>query len=169
MTIDVNLNKSSPSNFELVFPKIPTETTIQASDEFTLNIFGTIIPGLNIDSTEYRWQFAKTIQASGNISFEPWSVNFIVDSQLLNWKLLYKWITYINNNKDSFDGIHKNYVVDATLRIIDNFRNEILRILFVDIWPQTLGEIAFSHREGETVLECMASFAYDRFELIEEE
>uniref|UniRef100_A0A6M3IP09 Putative tail tube protein n=1 Tax=viral metagenome TaxID=1070528 RepID=A0A6M3IP09_9ZZZZ len=167
MTIDVNLNKSNPSNFELVFPKIPTETTIQASDELTLNIYGTIIPGLTLDSTEHRWMGGKSIQAGGNIAFEPWTVNFLVDSQMLNWMLIFGWLMFIHNNKDKYSEIHKNYVIDATLRITDNFRSEVMRLVFRDIWPTTLGEMTFSHREGEAVLECMCQFAYDRFELID--
>jgi hypothetical protein len=162
--VDVQVNKASPSNFELVFPKIPTESTISASEELTLNIFGSIIPGLTIESTELNWQGGLS-QNSGKTAFEPWSVDFVVDSQFANWKMIYNWITYINNNKDKYSELPKNYKVDATLKITDNFQSEILRIFFIDIWVQSLNEVSLSHRESESYLECNVNFAYDRYEV----
>lgn len=165
--ISVNLDKSGPSNFQLVFPKLPTETTLGATHELTLNIHGTIIPGLSLDTIEGSWLSAVIPFDSGRMTFEPWTVEFTVDSQFLNWKVLYRWLTAINNNKDKHGALPSEYAVDATLRVTDNFRNEILRIYFTNVWINMLGEITFSMREGETNLECTCQFVYDRFELRE--
>lgn len=162
--VDTQVNKSSPTNFELVFPKIPTESTISASEELTLNIYGSVIPGLTLDTTEEHWMGSST-QVPARATYEPWSVDFIVDSQFYNWKVLFEWLTSIHNNKDTYPGDPDDYKVDATLRVIDNFQDEILRVFFVDVWIQALSEIQFSHRESEVNLECNANFAYDRFEI----
>lgn len=167
MSININVNKATPTSYELVFPLIPTETAINATEEFSLNIYGTIIPGLNLDSVEHRWMGAKFQSDSGNVTFDPWTVSFIVDSEFNNWKLLYRWITFINNNKDKFGEDPANYVVDATLRVTDNFRKEVLRIHFINVWINMLGEITLTHREGETLLESTVNFAYDYFEIRE--
>lgn len=163
--VDVQVNKSSPTNFELVFPLIPTETTIQASEELTLNIYGAVIPGLTIDAMEETWQGAKT-QNAGKTIFEPWSVDFIVDSYFYNWKMLFEWMMFIHNNKDKYDELPTEYKVDATLRVIDNFQEEVLRIFFIDVWISALSEVQFSQRESEMNLECNTQFVYDRFEII---
>lgn len=168
MPIATVLDKSAPSNFQLVIPKLPSETTIDAAEELTLNIFGTIIPGLNLDIIEGNWQGAVISFDSGRMTFEPWTFEFVVDSNFNNWKVLYRWITIINNNKDIHGALPSEYTVDATLRITDNFLNEILRIHFTNCWPNLLGEITLTTREGEMNLECTAGLVYDRFEIREQ-
>jgi hypothetical protein len=165
--ISVNLDKSQPSNFSLVFPKLPTEATLGATDELTLNIHGTIIPGLALDTVEGAWLGAIVQFDSGRMTFEPWTIEFTVDSQFLNWRVLYRWLVAINNNKDKHGALPSEYLVDATLRVTDNFKNEILRIYFSNVWINMLGELSFTMREGEANLECTCQFVYDRFELRE--
>jgi len=169
MSIDLNLNKSTATNFHLVFPKIPSETTITANRPLTLNIFGTIIPSITLDQTESRWQGGRMIFQSGSVTFDQWPINFIVDSKLSNWILLFHWMTSISNNKDTYSDFPNNYMVDASLNIMDNFETSILRVNFKNVWPQSLGEVNFSQREGETILESSATLIYDRYEVVEVE
>ena len=164
MPISTTLDRSSPSNFALVFPKLPSETTLAATDELTLAIHTTIIPSLNLDLIEQRFMGATTQRASGQITFEPWNISFIVDSEFKNWKALHDWVTFINNAKDDFIEKHGDYAVDATLRVLDNFQAAVFELYFVSVWPTNLGEISLSYREGEQVLESSATFSYDRFE-----
>jgi|GEM_PF-2288705 len=165
MALATQVNKSSPTNFELVFPLIPRAAGFKDNDELTLNIFSTIIPSLTLETGIDDWMGTKRTKATGKAEWEQWNVNFLVDSEFKNWQLLFKWIMYINNSKDKFSEDYKNYTVDATLRIIDNFHNETLKIFFVDVWPNMLGEVSLSQREGESLLECQASFVYNRFEI----
>jgi len=169
MAINVNLDKSGPSNYQLIIPLLPSETTLGATEELTLNIFETVIPGLTLDILEQTWQGASVPYDSGKMTFEPWSFMFVVDSNFYNWKVMYRWITLINNNKTVHGGLpYGNYAVDATLRITDNFLNEIMRLHFTNVWPNQLSEVRLTTREGETNLECNAAFVYDRFELRED-
>lgn len=165
MAVNVILDKSSPANFQLVFPKLPSETTLAATEELTLNIFGTIVPGMTLGAIEQRWMGAKYWVDDGNVDFEVWNVDFVVDSEFTNWKTLHKWIITINDNNAKHGDLPSNYAVDATLRVTDNFNNEVLRIHFSNVWPQSLGEMSFTTREGERNMECQASFVYDRYEL----
>ena len=168
MPLDVNVDKASPASFELVFPILPEGVGLASGKELTLNIFSTIIPGVTMDVEELRWQATKTTQATGTLTFEQWNVNFLVDSELLNWKSLFNWLTFINNNKDKMLESPEDYVVDATLRVIDNFGSEVFRLFFTGVWINALAELTMSHREGEQVLECNGQFVYDRFELRED-
>jgi hypothetical protein len=167
MAIETQLNKASSFSFELVFPVIPVETEIRANEEFILNIYETVIPGTALDINEQRWMGGKHNMASGELTFEPWNVNFVVDSEMKNWKTLFKWLTFINNNKDKYIDKHINYSVDATLRILDNFRNNVFSLFFVDVWPNNLGEVSLTYREGEQNIDAQVSFVYDRYEIRE--
>ena len=92
-------------------------------------------------------------------------MDFIVDEGLLNWSILNRWMMYINNNKDRRGRVMNEYAIDATLRVIDNFQKEILRIFFTNLWVSMVGEVRFSTREGDQNLESQAQFVYDRYEV----
>jgi hypothetical protein len=160
-----NLNKATPSNFELIFPMVPMGDNIRDTQGLTLNIHTTVIPSLTLDTTEVPWQGGTIHQDIGSITFEPWLVQFTVDSTFSNWMVLYKWITFINNNKDRYGRSTDQYKVDATLRILDNFRSEILVMDLTGVWINMLGDINLTYREGDNNLESSANFIYDRYEI----
>ena len=160
-----NLNKATPTNFELIFPMVPMSSGIRETQGLTLNIHTTVIPSLTLETTEINWQGGTAYQDIGGITYEPWLVNFTVDSVFSNWIVLYKWLTYINNNKDRYGRERNDYKVDATLRILDNFRSEILVIDLIGVWINMLGEISLTYREGSQNLESAANFIYDRYEI----
>jgi hypothetical protein len=165
MALSVNVNRATPTNFKLVFPVLPSETSRAATAELELNLFGTVIPGLALDNVEAPWQGGRLQLQIGKLTFDSWTVNFIVDSEFRNWKALTNWIFYINNNKDRFGVIPNEMVIDASLQISDNFGGSVLAINFKNVWIQQLGELTLSMRDGEAVLEGSATFMYDRYEI----
>jgi len=163
----VNLDKATPTNYQLLFAKIPTEDTISDANPLILNIFSTVLPGLSFGEEEHRWQGNKTKRALVPLIFEPWNVNFVVDSLFENWQILFNWMNYINDNNDKIAEYHNLYTVDAALTITDNWRQSILGVRFVDVWPTSIGEVTLSQREGDVQIESSASFNYDYFVLEE--
>lgn len=158
-----SIDKSTPTNYQLVFPKIPTETSISANNPFVMNIHSAILPSVSIATDELRWQGNKTRRGMIPMEFDPWLVSFVVDSRLANWKLLFEWMSYINNNNDKIAEYHKYHTVDCSLVVIDNYGNSVLEVMFVSIWPSMLGEVSFSQREGDVLLESTVNFSYDYF------
>jgi hypothetical protein len=158
-----NIDKATPTNYQLVFPLIPTESSIASNNPFVMNIFSAVIPALNIGVNEKSWQSNKVKYDLNPLEFESWMVNFVVDSRLDNWELLFKWMSFINNNYDKIADYHKEYSVDAAMIITNNYGQAVMEIIFVDIWPSQLAEIGMSQREGEIVLEGMVTFEYDYF------
>ncbi len=165
MPLNIQLNKSTPSNFRLVFPLLPNQIAIHASEELILNIHGTIIPGIGLEPGEVNWHMAKSKIAQGPIIFDEFQVDFIVDTEFKNWNVIWRWIEYISNFKTKLMEHYRNFSVDGSLQILNNFNSEILRISFVRMWPVNLGQVTLSNRDGESVLECSATFTYDYFEI----
>lgn len=165
MTISLEMNKSSPINFNITFPLLPIRATLAANEEFTLNIHTTVIPGVTLEMLERRWQGTRS-NISGNMEFQQMNTGFIVDAQFKNWQLLFEWMSYINNNKDKMMEQHSNFGVDSSLVVTDNFQSKILGIKFVDMWPMDLSEVSMSYREGEVILEANITFIYDYYEII---
>ena len=167
MALTTQLNKSSAFSFELVFPLIPVQTELRGNTEFSLNIFSTVLPGVTLDTSEQNWMGGRTNRATGALTFEPWNVSYVVDSELKNWQLMFQWFMYINNNKDKYIELQDNYAVDATLRVLDNFQSQVFSLFFVNVWPNSMGEVSMTYRESEMNLESQVSFVYDRFEIRE--
>jgi hypothetical protein len=165
--LSVELNKSNPTNFELAFPLVPNQSHIGAAEELILNIHGAVLPAFNVPHQEVQWQTATRKVPSGPIEFEIMQVQFVVDAQFKNWKLLYNWMTYIANNKDKMLEQYENFAIDSTLRIIDNFGTNVLGIDFTGMWPTNLQEVSFSTKEGEILLEAGATFVFDYFSIRE--
>lgn len=162
---DTNIDKATPTNFQLIFPILPKQVTLAAQNELILNLQGVVLPSMSLNPGEVNWQDTKHKIAMGPMEFEQMTVQFIVDSQFKNWKVLYEWMTYISNNKDKMMEEHHNFAVDAALSIEDNFQREILRIGFVGMWPINIQETQFSSREAEVTIESSGTFVYDYFEL----
>ena len=164
--MESNLNKASSFSFQLTLPVVPLQRDLTASEDLILNIFDSVVPGVALNMVEQAWQGGKIQMMSGKLDFNPWNVSFVVDEDFNNWKLLYDWICYINNNKDKYAERNPKYTVDATLTILNNFKSSIFSLKVINIWPLNLNDITLSFREGETNLECSVTFAYDRFEIL---
>ena len=160
-----NLNKATNQNFQLIFPKLPTEATVRESEVLTLNIHGTVVPSMTLANTELDWQGGHYPLALAPVTFEPWYTNFEVDSDFQNWYKLYKWINFINNNEDRYDRNPREYWVDATLHLIDNFDRHVMTLQVYNMFPTMLGEISLSYREGEQNIQSSVSFAYTRYDV----
>jgi hypothetical protein len=158
-----NMDKGTPTNYQLVFPLIPSESSIAANNPFVMNIHSAMIPSITMAVEEHRWQGNKTKHGMTPIEYDPWMVSFTVDSLLYNWKLLFDWMSYINNNNDKVSEYHNRYSVDCSLVVTNNYGYAVLEVIFVGIWPSTMGEVSFSQREGDILLESTVNFNYDYF------
>ena len=162
----LNLNKANAGSYRLVFPKIPTSNDMNILDEFTLNIHSTVIPSLTLANTEMAWQGAQIPLAIAPVTFEPWYLNFTVDSNYHNWMVLYDWITFFNNNEDQYDQKPSDFWVDASLQLFDNFGKEVMTVVIENIFPTMLGEVTLDYRDKSTNLESSVSFNYTKYRVV---
>ena len=139
-----------------------TEETITANNPLVMNIFSAVIPSLSLAEEELRWQSNKTKHVLEPLEFDQWLVSYVVDAEIRNWTLLFKWMAFISDNIVNHRE-HRDYAVDASLIVTSNYRVPQIEINFVDIWPSTLGEVSFSTREGDVQLESTVNFTYDYF------
>jgi len=159
-----NLNKALAGNYELIFPLIPVVDKPKDMDIFSLNIHGTVIPSMTVGTSEPSWQNASFPIAIAPTTFDPWFVNFTVDSDFCNWYILYKWILFMNDPMTGIAHSHKEYAVDAVLKFINNDNKEVMNIKIYNIYPTLLNEVQLTHRNGEEILDCGVNFNYTAFE-----
>lgn len=161
----INLNKSSGANYELIFPVLPVTKGIRDADILSLNIHGTVVPAISLGTDEGFWQGGTVPRAISGITYEPWYVNFTVDSNWCNWALLYRWITLVDDGNTHYGRSTTDYFTDASLSIYDNASNRVMSIKIVNIYPSSLNEVSLSQRDGQESLDCGVNFNYTRMEI----
>lgn len=157
------ISKATATEYAFVLGKIPSDDSLHAVDSLRLNIFNINLPSVSLDTSDSHWEGKHMSYHIGGITFDPISINFIVDSNFINWKVLFRWLTFIANNYDKPSTEYDKYVTDASIIIFDNFGKKHTIVTFKNIWIQSLGELSFSIRDGETHIESNAIFQYDRY------
>ena len=157
-----HLAKNSKSNFQLVFPVLPTASTIVEGNPLVLNIFNTVLPSIDIEEILLPWQGGKVFM-EGEITYGDWTVTFHVDESLNNYLLIYDWMMYINDGISRFGREFDDYQISANLILTDNFENVKANFQFNNLWPKSLNEIDLSYQGGNEKMETSVTFKYDFF------
>lgn len=160
----LNISKATATEYAFVLNRLPNN--IHDMDELRLNIFNITLPSVSLTQTEMPWQGKHTNMHLGGITFDPLNINFIVDSEFRNWRVLFNWMMYIADNQEKPSEDANNYVVDGSLIIYDNFNKIHTTISYKNMWVQTLGELSFSVRDGESLIESSATLMYDYYEIV---
>lgn len=164
----VTLSKGMPANFEVVIPRLPTMDLLRETEDLVLHIHESLIPGMAVETIARTWQGIKVDEQPGTgITFEDWRIDFTVDAELKNWRILQQWFNYMTAAKANQTEhlLPSQYKVNANLIVYDNYRTPLIKVSFIDAWIQTLGEIRVSNREGTSLLESSAIFKYNRYEI----
>ena len=142
-----NYNILSPISYRLVIERFPLLTFWCQ----TVNIPG-ISTDPGIQSTPYR----EIPTIGEKIEFETLDVTMIVDEDLANFKEIMDWMTgnapiehknehaeYLKTQYTTPRTAYQNYLSDASLHVLTNSKGHNKEIIFHDIFPTSLGAIAF--------------------------
>lgn len=148
------------------------------------SVYGAVIPSVSVPeiSEQYAGQSFK-VSSHRRPPYNNVTVNFTVDNKFNNYWVIYKWLDLLNNDKESkFDvdnisntpdvpAISRNkeratnepnlYMSDITLYAKDEFDKNIVKFVYKNAFPVTLGEISYNYRtEGE--IETSFEFAFSQ-------
>ena len=169
-----NTNLFQPTKYLLTFKRIGT------SQYFCQAVN---VPGLSIGQALINTP-GLDIYAPGNkITYNPLNITFLLNEGLQSWKDLHSWFRAIaaptgTNERNVLQKLQTQYNIqekssskdvysDATLTVLSNLNNPILRIQFYNCFPISLSDINFdttlSAEENPT---GEASFIYDYFDFL---
>lgn len=186
--IQAPLNKQRKDKYLIVIPvpkglKGITTGNLTSRDErsiipaaLQMSIYGSIAPDVVVPSVDHRYG-GQSYNVSSHVRepYAPQSVNFTIDNRFNNYWVIYKWLSILNDHKNSLfdsDNItnleHKNefaaqyYMTDISIFALDEYNKRVVEFLYTKAFPTKLGGINFSDRdsaEAESTLE----FAYSQF------
>lgn len=129
--------------FRLIFPKAPFMTMfLQQFD----------LPGIQVREVGRPSPVTNFTEVGEKLNYIPFTVTFLVDKKLKNYKEIYDWMKRMTVRGSSIDE-HDNP------RLIINDK---LHVEFVGAWPTSLGNLTFMTTNNDVVyLTCTATFNYD--------
>ena len=169
-TLPSNINPLSPNGFQFSIQKLP-ELTYFAQQ---VSLPSIILPNVGVNTP------FSTMQLAGDLlTFEPLSIDFIVDESMANYLAISDWlitlgfpenyeqyISYLNKDNTKFNKLAKNHS-DATLQILGSNNLPIKTITFVDLVPTSLGNMTFLTTSSDvTYITCNVVFGYTYYKFI---
>ena len=122
--------------------------------------------------------YLKDIDVPGEkISYGDLTIQFLVDENMENYKIIHDWITglgfpetaqqFIDVTTDK-DGIRdmKEQFADGTLRILNSNFNEVAKVKFLDMFPVSLSSLDFDATSTDVnYFTAQATFKYTVYQL----
>ena len=153
-----------PGNFKV---------TIDSSEFANLQFFCTNanVPTLTSSEVLQGYGNRNAYFPGDTIEYGTFDVTFIVDEEMKNYIEMQTWI--LKNADHNIERTttnqfaHEEKFKDITLSIQTNKNNLNKQIKFVDAFPLSLGDLAFTTQDTSVeYLTCTVSFRYNRFEFI---
>ena len=135
------------------------------------------IPEITLDTTTQP-SYLKNIDVPGEkISYGDLTIQFLVDENMENYKIVHDWITglgfpetaqqFIDKTTDR-DGLRdmKEQFADGTLRILNSNFNEVAKVKFLDMFPVSLSSLDFDATSTDVnYFTAQATFKYTVYQL----
>ena len=160
----VNTNLLQPTKFLLTFNRLKTVTYFCQAVE---------IPSITLGEVDRPTPFLDMYSPGTKLTYSPLDITFLVNEDLSSWRNLYDWFTSIAD-PDGFEGrdhspeLQTNKKLsDATLTILNNLNNPVLKIEFTNCYPLSMSGIQLdSTQSADTILTCDATFRYQSFKYL---
>ena len=180
------LNKSRKDKFIMIFNiPIVMRTIILKEvrkdrfanlDSVQFSLYNCPAPIIKSDAIEvpYAGQVYNTSSYSRPI-YEPLTINFVVDNQYNNYWLFWKWLSILNDPRDSLYAGPKNtglpdprdkhdFVTDLHVIGMDEYNNHKIRFDFYHCLITSLGKIEYNVRNPEEI-DCTCNMVFNQFDV----
>lgn len=169
--LPTNINPLSPIGYKFSIERIPEVTYFCQSVD---------LPEVSLPDVGISTPFVTYPVAGDHMSFGDLTVQFLIDSDMSNYKALFNWLRGLGFPED-----HQQYAdqvtsiissrlsevaassSDATLMILNNSNNVVSTVQFVDCIPSSLSGLSFtSVTQDVQYLVGTATFKYSYYRFI---
>jgi len=180
-----SLNRSGKDKFLLVLnlPEVIKKQNDKKLkiDPLQISVFGTIVPSIQIPSVEARFggqTFNVTSYSRPN--YPPLTVNFVVDNSFQNYWILWKWLSVLNDPRDSYykgtnpkfetfkdrinSGIVTEYQTNFSVIGLNEYNQPKIEFIYYNGFITNLGSISYNYRDPE-LIESTAEFQFSQLEV----
>jgi hypothetical protein len=180
------LNRSSKDKFLLVLnlPPVLKKRSIEdkniSIDPLQVSVHGSVVPTISVPPQALGFggqTYNVTSYARPN--YAPLKVNFIVDNSFNNYYVLWKWLSILNDPRESeYSGTPPNlttykdnieaglpeYQTNISLLALNEYNESILEFTYYNAFITTLGGIDYSYRTSD-LIESSAEFQFSQLDI----
>jgi len=163
-----------PEALRAIDKKYGTETQSKiVSEKLELSVWGSVVPSIRVPQVEVP--FSSQVPQASSFSrpvYEPVTVNFTIDSEFYNWNVIWRWLSLLNDPKNSnFDeqnisgikipgGGIKNplkpefipkYATEFTLKPLNEYNQIIGDFVFTNAFPTSLQGVEFNYQRSDEI------------------
>ena len=163
----VNTNYLQPTKFLLVFDRIPNvQYFCQAVN----------IPGVSVGQAPINFPSVDVYSPGNKIAYNNFNITFTVDEALQTWQEMYNWFRSFaspdgTDERNRLTAIQNSYksqglkqMSDATLTILNNLNNPIIRVQFTNMFPVSLSDLQFDTKmSADDIITADVNFVYEQF------
>ena len=151
-----NINFLSPVGFRFNVEFIPKTNWFLTS---------ATLPGITLGEINQPTPLMPTQIPGNDLTWEPLSVTFLVDEDLSNWRELYDWLIGVgfpSDYKEYKEQKEKKQIYsDAPLTILNSNMQPNYLVLFKDLFPTSISEVAFDSASADIEgIKATATFRY---------
>lgn len=164
-----NTNLLQPTKFLLSFDRIGKST------QYFCQLVN--LPGINLGQAPIYTPTADIFAPGNKITYNPFNVHFLLDESLLGWQQLHSWFRSIASpegfpERNRLTSLQNQYnqsnsklqYSDATLTVLSNLNNPIVRVRFFNMFPITLSDVVFdTTQSADDIMTADAVFVFDYF------
>jgi hypothetical protein len=181
------LNQSGRDKFLLVLnlPKILKNRAVNDElinlDPLQISIYGTAVPPIQVPSNEVRFAGQSyNVSSYARLNYQPLSVKFIVDNRFRNYWVLWKWLTILNDPKESLytgtkanletfrdrieSGILTEYQTNFSVIGLNEYNEKGIEFSYYNGFITSLGGIEYNYREP-SIIESTAEFQFSQLDV----
>jgi len=189
------LNRSGKDKFVLVLnlPKILYKQSLKDElidlDPLQISVYGAVVPPIQVPANEVRFGGQSyNVSSYTRPNYPPLTVNFVIDNKFQNYWILWKWLTILNDPKNSLytgtppkgvsfntpyedwtdqldDGILTEYQANFSVLGMNEYNQKTIEFVYYSGFITNLGGINYNYRDTD-ILESTVEFQYSQLDVI---
>lgn len=146
--VPASQDRSLQPLFKLSFDKLPN---------VAYTSYSVSLPSVGLNSAIQPTPFRDRPIPGDKLTFEPLTLNYIVQENLANYLELLNWMKglgRVTSTEDyaTYKATNKNQYSDAVLTILSNKYNPIAKVTFVDSWPTSIGSLTYDSQAADAAI-----------------
>jgi len=169
-------------NLPVIMRKYAASDSRISLDPIQFNIFGTIVPSIEVPHNAVPFG-GQTYNVSSYVrpNFNPLDVNFVVDNGYKNYWVLWKWLSILNDPRQSIykgtsvkendwkdkllSGDLTEYQADFSILGKNEYNQTTIEFKYYNAFIINLGGINYNYRETE-IIESSVQFQFSQLDVV---
>jgi len=177
-------NKARSDKFVcvLTFPKALQEINAKYSanvnpnkiitDRLQFSVYGITVPPISVPAVPVS-QYQQTFNVSSFVrpAYGPVSIKFAIDSEYLNYYVIWKWLNIMNDNlvaipeRKNNGQFLANYASDFQIFGLNEYNQSVIQFYYKSCFPVSLGGLTYSY-QNPAELNSEFSFEFNQLDVI---